>query len=97
MLDAAAAEQRAARNAETAGPSNAAGQAEGWGQYLSRQLAERTEKLNIMGDNMDNLQAQSQGWAEDVNKFMGKQKRNLVMGSIKSKFFYVGSWCVSQR
>ncbi|KJZ77148.1 hypothetical protein HIM_03469 [Hirsutella minnesotensis 3608] len=50
-------------------------------------LNERTEKLNIMGDGMDNLQQQSQGWADDVNKYMGKQKRNMVMGGLKSKFF----------
>lgn len=89
MMDAAAAEKRAARSAADAGQSSAGagGEQEGWGSYLSRQLAERTEKLNIMGDSMDNLQVQSQGWADDVNKFMGKQKRNLVMGSIKSKFF----------
>lgn len=84
MLEAAAAEQRAARQGGSAVP---AGQQEGWGSYLSRQLAERTEKLNIMGDSMDNLQVQSQGWADDVNKFMGKQKRGLVMGALKSKFF----------
>ncbi|XWW92667.1 hypothetical protein V2A60_000592 [Cordyceps javanica] len=86
MLDAAAAEQRAARQGG-AGSSAAGGAQEGWGSYLSRQLAERTEKLNIMGDSMDNLQAQSQGWADDVNKYMSKQKRGLVMGALKSKFF----------
>jgi hypothetical protein len=84
MLDAAMAEQRAARNGE-AGPSNPS--QEGWGEYLTRQLNERTEKLNIMGDSMDNLQAQSAGWADDVNKFMNKQKRNVVLGGLKSKFF----------
>lgn len=87
MLEAAAAEQRMTNNA--GGPSNAAAgeSQEGWGSYLSRQLAERTEKLNIMGDNMNNLQQQSQGWADDVGKFVGKQKRGLVMGAVKSKFF----------
>lgn len=90
MLEAASAEQRAARAG--GGPVGAvagavaAGQ-ESWGQYLTRQLNERTEKLNMMGDGMDNLQQQSQGWAEDVNKFMNKQKRNVIMGGLKSKFF----------
>ncbi|KAM3462461.1 hypothetical protein NHJ6243_004041 [Beauveria neobassiana] len=87
MLEAAAAEQRAARQGVAPGSSVAGTAQEGWGSYLSRQLAERTEKLNIMGDSMDNLQAQSQGWADDVNKFMGKQKRGLVVGALKSKFF----------
>ncbi|KAH8174740.1 hypothetical protein LIA77_06159 [Sarocladium implicatum] len=86
MLEAAAAEQRAARSG--AGPSAAAGTSqEGWGDYLTRQLNERTEKLNMMGDSMDNLQEQSQGWADDVNKFIGKQKRNMVVGTLKGKFF----------
>lgn len=86
MMDAAAAERRAANEA---GPSSSRSPPsnEGWGDYLTRQLNERTEKLNIMGDSMENLQEQSQGWADDVNKFMGKQKRNIVLGSLKSKFF----------
>lgn len=87
MLDADAAERRAAAGGAGTIAAAAGSSQETWGSYLSRQLNERTEKLNIMGDNMDNLQQQSQGWADDVNKFIGKQKRNLVMGSIKSKFF----------
>jgi hypothetical protein len=87
MLDAAAAEQRAARSGG-AGPSSPGNASqEGWGDYLTRQLNERTEKLNIMGDSMDNLQVQSQGWADDVNKFVGRQKRNVIMGAVKGKFF----------
>ena len=85
MLDAAVAERRAA--AAGGPPPSMVGQQEGWGDYLTRQLNERTEKLNMMGDGMDNLQEQSQGWANDVNKFINKQKRNMVVGSLKSKFF----------
>lgn len=88
MIAAAAEEERLARGGPGAGPSGAgAGGQEGWGEYLSRQLNERTEKLNLMGDNMESLNDQSQGWADDVNKFIGKQKRNVVMGGLKSKFF----------
>ena len=87
MMDAAAAEKRAAQLGTTGSVQGGTRQAEGWGQYLTRQLNERTEKLNIMGDSMDNLQVQSQGWADDVNKFIGSQKRNLVMGAVKNKFF----------
>ncbi|KAH7361837.1 SNI2 protein [Plectosphaerella cucumerina] len=87
MMAAAAAEQRAARGgAGGVQAGGAGGSQEGWGDYLTRQLNERTEKLNIMGDSMDNLQNQSQGWADDVGKFVNKQKRNLVLGSIKGKF-----------
>jgi hypothetical protein len=35
---------------------------------------------------MDNLSANSAGWADDVNKFVNKQKRGLVTGLVKSKF-----------
>ncbi|KAF4983597.1 hypothetical protein FDECE_17269 [Fusarium decemcellulare] len=85
MMEAAAAEQRAARTGEPA--ASGSNSQEGWGDYLTRQLNERTEKLNMMGDNMENLQEQSAGWADDVNKFLNKQKRNVVMGGLKSKFF----------
>lgn len=93
MLDAAAAERRAGGGAGAAGAAGAAGvggalaSQETWGAYLARQVGERTEKLGMLNEGMDNLQQQSQGWADDVNKFVGRQKRNLVMGSIKSKFF----------
>jgi len=91
MLAAAAAEQRAARGGaagygSAAGSSRAGTANEGWGEYLTRQLNERTEKLNIMGDSMGGLEERSQGWADDVNKYMSKQKRNLVLGSLKGKF-----------
>ncbi|KAH7322860.1 lethal giant larvae like, C-terminal-domain-containing protein [Stachybotrys elegans] len=84
MLEAAQAEKRAGA-AAAAGPVNPS--SEGWGDYLTRQLNERTEKLNIMGDSMDDLQQQSAGWADDVNKYINKQKRNVVLGGLKSKFF----------
>ncbi|KAK1527320.1 uncharacterized protein CCOS01_07582 [Colletotrichum costaricense] len=87
MMAAAAAEARAARSAGQPGSNNAGGSNEGWGDYLTRQLNERTEKLNIMSDNMDSLQNQSQGWADDVGKYINKQKRNVVLGGLKSKFF----------
>lgn len=59
---------------------------EGWGAWASRTLNERTEKLSIVGDSMDNLSNNSKGWADDVNKYVAKQKRGLVMGAVKSKF-----------
>ncbi|KAH7401446.1 snare-dependent exocytosis protein-like protein [Pyrenochaeta sp. MPI-SDFR-AT-0127] len=59
---------------------------EGWGAWASRQFNERTEKLGQVGDSMDSLQQNSAGWADDVNKFVNKQKRGFVMGAMKSKF-----------
>ncbi|PSN62449.1 hypothetical protein BS50DRAFT_577353 [Corynespora cassiicola Philippines] len=81
-------ERAAASNPYSPGGSgSAAGQnEEGWGAWASRQLNERTEKLNLVGDSMDNLSKNSAGWADDVNKFVGKQKRGFVMGAMKSKF-----------
>ncbi|KAL1884171.1 hypothetical protein VTK73DRAFT_6840 [Phialemonium thermophilum] len=82
MMAAAAAEQRLAR----ASPAQAGRSQEGWGEYLTRQLNERTEKLNLVADSMDDLQEQSAGWADDVSKFVSKQKRNMLLGSITGKF-----------
>ncbi|KAL6709505.1 Lethal(2) giant larvae sro7 [Coniothyrium glycines] len=67
-------------------PTDVAPSQEGWGAWASRQLNERTEKLGAVGDSMDSLQQNSAGWADDVNKFVAKQKRGLVMGAVKSKF-----------
>jgi len=71
-----------------AGPSRAPGtqSTEGWGDYMTRQLNERTEKLNIMGDSMDNLQNSSKGWSDDVNKMVKKQKRGLLLGGLTGKW-----------
>jgi hypothetical protein len=78
MMEAAAAAQRG----EPAGASQ-----EGWGEYLSRQLNERTEGLNIMGDSVGRLQDASQSWSQDVDKYVQKQKKNMVLGSIKKSLF----------
>lgn len=86
--------RRAART--TAGPSSSSAYPsyptsptnanEGWGAWATRQLNERTEKLNAVSDGMDNLSKNSAGWADDVNKYVAKQKRGMVTGAIKSKF-----------
>jgi len=86
MQAAAAEEARLAARSGSASKPRAGTSQDGWGEYLTRQLNERTEKLNLVGDNMENLQQQSQGWADDVNKFISKQKRGLVMGAVKGKF-----------
>lgn len=86
MMDAAAQEQRIARSGGAGGPAGSTGQ-EGWGEYLTRQLNERTERLNIMNDSMESMSEQSAGWADDVSKYVSKQKKSMVLGGLKSKFF----------
>jgi syntaxin-binding protein 5 len=76
-------EQRARAAGGAAGGSAST---ESWGEWATRALNERTEKLNVIGDGMDNLSNSSKGWADDVNKFVNKQKRGFVMGAVKSKF-----------
>lgn len=69
-----------------AAAATGANRSEGWGEYLTRQLNERTEKLNLVNDAMENTAEASQRWADDATKWAAKQKRNLIMGSITSKF-----------
>lgn len=59
---------------------------ESYWNYMQRQVTERTERLNIMGDNMDRLEENSSGFVDDVNKFVGKQKKKAALGLIGSKF-----------
>ncbi len=56
-------------------------QDEGYWAYMQRQLNERTEKLGIVGDSMEQLQEQSAGWSKDVSKYVNNQKRKMVLGS----------------
>ncbi|TVY89311.1 Lethal(2) giant larvae protein-like protein [Lachnellula willkommii] len=87
MLAAAAEEERLRRSGAFS-PTRVPGtqSSEGWGDYMTRQLNERTEKLNIMGDGMDKMQENSSAWADDVNKYVSKQKRNMVFGAITGKW-----------
>ncbi|KAH0537260.1 hypothetical protein FGG08_005922 [Glutinoglossum americanum] len=62
-------------------------QGEGYWAYMQRQVNERTEKLNIVGDSMDKLEESSSGFAEDVGKFVSNQKKKMILGSIKGKWF----------
>ncbi|KAF2169667.1 hypothetical protein M409DRAFT_20082 [Zasmidium cellare ATCC 36951] len=54
--------------------------------YMQRQIQERTEKLGLVGDSMDALEQNSANWLDDVNKFVGRQKRNAAGGIIKARF-----------
>ncbi|KAF2197558.1 hypothetical protein GQ43DRAFT_200417 [Delitschia confertaspora ATCC 74209] len=74
------AECRNTVSASTSSSAASGNKDEGYWAYMQRQLNERTEKLGIMGDSMDNLERNSAGWADDVGKFVQKQKRNMVMG-----------------
>ncbi|CZS92521.1 hypothetical protein WAI453_006717 [Rhynchosporium graminicola] len=89
MMAAAAAEDRAR---SSGGPGSSRGapstlSTEGWGDYMTRQLNERTEKLNIAENTTDRMLESSQGWADGVNKYVNKQKRNMVLGGITGKWF----------
>ena len=55
-------------------------QDEGYWAYMQRQIQERTENLGLAGDSMDKLEDNSQGFANDVNKFVKDQKKAAVKG-----------------
>ena len=76
------ASRQAASSASASASASASGrQEEGYWAYMQRQVQERTESLGIMGDSMEKLEDNSSGWANDVNKYVGKQKKKAVMGS----------------
>ena len=67
-----------------AGP--AGGEEEGYYAWMQRQVQERTERLGLTGDSMDRAAEASNDWSDGVSSFVAKQKRNMVMGAIGSKF-----------
>lgn len=84
MIEQMRAEDRQRQEAARAGagPSSAVNkQDEGYWAYMQRQVQERTEKLNVMGDSMERLEESSAGWADDVSKYVRNQKKKAVMGS----------------
>lgn len=86
MMEADAAMQRGAQGDDQGYGAAAGTSQEGWGDYLTRQLNERTEKLNIMNDSVEGAANASQNWSDEAGKFFKKQKRNLLWGSVTSKF-----------
>ena len=60
--------------------------AETWGAYMQRQINERTEQLGLTGDSMDRTAEDSKGFSDEVSKYIAKQKRQVALGFIGSKF-----------
>lgn len=60
--------------------SSSSSRDEGYWAYMQRQMQERTERLNIMGDSMDKLEEQSTKWSDDVGKFVSQQKKKAFLG-----------------
>lgn len=88
MIAQARSDEATAKQASRPGASGApTGAQEGYWEYMQRQLNERTEKLGLVNDNVNKLEQNSSSWADDVGKFVNKQKKNMVMGAIKGKFF----------
>ena len=63
---------------------------EGYWEYMQRQIQERTENLGLAGDNMDKVEENSQGFADDVGKYVSNAKKKAVMGR-KSSLFHLRS------
>lgn len=87
MIAQAQAEEAQRRAAGRPGATAAGQQDQGYWAYMQRQIQERTERLGIVGDSMDNLEQNSSNWLDDVNKFVGRQKRNAATGCESSSFF----------
>lgn len=89
MIAQARADEEQRRQAgRSGGSSNVAQQDEGYWAYMQRQIQERTQGLGIVGDGMDNLEENSRGWMDDVNKFVDRQKRSAATSCKSNKFFF---------
>lgn len=73
-------QQRAMKRSATGASSSSEKDQEGYWAYMQRQVQERTQNLGIMGDTVDHMEESSSSWADDVNKFVSKQKKKAVMG-----------------
>lgn len=77
--------RKAAREGRRMDSTSVQGSDEGYLAYMSRQVQERTERLNLMGDTMDRLEENSSGFANDVNKYVQSQKRKMFLGGKSSQ------------
>lgn len=75
------AQRAAGRSNSSSSSSPAPGrQDEGYWAYMQRQVQERTQNLNIMGDSMEHLEDNSAKFGDDVSKFVGNTKKKVLMG-----------------
>lgn len=72
--------RKAMRESRTSTHGSAGSNEEGYWASMQRQVQERTEKLNIMGDTMNRLEESSSSFANDVSKFVQNQKKKAVLG-----------------
>lgn len=77
--------RKALREGRAQPPPQQGGSDQGYWSYMSRQVQERTERLNIVGDSMDRLEENSSNFANDVGKYVQSQKKKAVFGC-KSTF-----------
>ncbi|TQS38692.1 hypothetical protein Golomagni_00797 [Golovinomyces magnicellulatus] len=77
----------AAEKLDLKNKSQKEGSNESWGDYMARQINERTEKLDIVSDSMNKIQENSQNWADDISKFVKQQKKSMIIGAVTSKLF----------
>ena len=88
MLEQQRADEEARRVASRQTASSSSGynrespgrQEEVYWAYMQRQVQERTENLGLAGDNMEKLEDNSAGFADDVSKYVSSQKKKAVMG-----------------
>lgn len=80
MIAQARADEAEARRTSRMASSSSGNEEETYWGYAMRQMNERMEKLGTMSESVNKLEEASSGWAEDVSKFVERQKRNLVMG-----------------
>lgn len=86
MDDGAARVGAAGAAGAAAGKAASGSQDETYWAYMQRQMQERTQNLNILGDSVNNLEETSSKWADEAGKYVQKTKRNLVMGAVKGRF-----------
>lgn len=72
--------RKAMRESRTSTQGSTGHNEESYWASMQRQVQERTEKLNIMGDTMNRLEESSSSFANDVSKFVQNQKRKAVFG-----------------
>lgn len=85
--------RKAAREGQRPGQPSAQTNDQGYLSYMSRQVQERTERLNIMGDSMDRLEENSSSFANDVNKYVQSQKRKMFLGGESFKLMTICYTC----
>lgn len=73
-------EARAAAREDRKTPARSDTASSSYWDYVTQQVQEHTQKLGLAGESVDRLEESSEGFAQDVDKMLKRQRNKAALG-----------------